>query len=116
MVAKNAGLILGRALSIMGPDRVISTVTAAKMGDVKHRGGMFRVVTACRMLQEVSIWLPYLDSNDAPKTTRSKNVVIGERWIRPAVSCTPTNPAGYLLALLVVSARKPSSEQGHRAV
>ena len=29
------------------------------------------------MVQEVSFYLPYLDSNDAPKTTHRKSVVIG---------------------------------------
>ena len=41
------------------PDRAVSTATAAKIGDVKRRGGMFRVATSgcdcVQMLQEVSI-------------------------------------------------------------
>ena len=83
------------------------------MGDVKRRAGMFRVVIACRCCKTFPFSFLKVDSNDAPKTTRRKNVVIGESWIRLAVSCILTNPVGYLLALLAVSARKPSSEQGH---
>ena len=98
---------------LLGPDRSVSTVTAAKMGDVKRRAGMFRVVIACRCWKTFPFSFLKVDSNDAPKTTRRKNVVIGESWIRLAVSCILTNPVGYLLALLAVSARKPSSEQGH---
>ena len=38
-------------------------------------------------------------------------MVMGERWIRRAVNCTPTNPADYLLALLAVSgASHPQSK------
>ena len=73
---------------------------------------MFRVVTACRCCKRFPFSFHMVDSNDAPKTTRRKNVVMGGSWIRLVVNCIP-NPAGYMLALLAVSERKPSSEQGH---
>ena len=55
------------------------------MSDVKRRGGMFGVVTkipllnncdCVQMVPEIFLYLPYLDSNDAPKTTDRKSVVI----------------------------------------
>ena len=54
-----------------------------------------------------------VDSDNAPKTTHRKNVVIGESWIRLVVNCILTNLAGYVLAMLAVNARKRTSEQGH---
>ena len=74
---------------------------------------MFRVVNACRCCKRIPFSFHMVDSNDALKTTRRKNVVKGESWIKLVVNCILINPAGYLLALLAVSARKPSSEQGH---
>ena len=56
----------------IGPDRAVSTVTAAKMGDVKRRGGMFRVVTAYRCCKRFPFSFHIVYSNDAPKTTRRK--------------------------------------------
>ena len=73
---------------------------------------MFRVVTACRCCKRFPFRFHMVDSDDAPKTTRRKNAVIGESWIRLVVNCILTNPAGYLLALLAVNARKAATEQG----
>ena len=73
---------------------------------------MFGVVTACRCRKRFP-FRGMVDSNDAPKTTRRKNAVIDDSWIRLVFNYILTNPAGYPLALLAVSARKPSSEQGH---
>ena len=73
-------------------------------------------VTACRCCKRFPFSFHMVDSNDAPKTTRRKNVVIDLSPVRVGlvVNCNIlTNPGGYLLALLAVSARKPSSEQGH---
>ena len=86
-------LYMNHIMALIG---LISTVTAAKLGDVKRRGGMFRVVTACRCCKRLPFSFHVVDSNDAPKTTRRKNVVIAESWIRPVVNCILTNPAGYL--------------------
>ena len=74
---------------------------------------MFRVVTAYRCCEKFPFNFHMVDSDDAPETTHRKNVVIGGSWIRLVVNCILTNSAGYLLALLAVSARGPSSEQGH---
>ena len=76
-------------------------VTAAKVGDVKRRGGMFGVV---------SLYLPYLEHNDAPKTTQRKSVVIGAFSLErhccldmkakgktPAVSARSHNPEHSVL-------------------
>ena len=74
---------------------------------------MFRVVTVCRCFKRFPFSFHTVDSDDAPKITRRKNAVIGHSWIRLVINCILTNPAGYLLALLAVNARKPTSEQGH---
>ena len=66
-----------------------------------------------QMLQGIPLSFHIVDSNDAPKTMRRKNVVIGESWTRLVVNYILTNPAGYLLALFAVSAFKPCSERGH---
>ena len=52
---------------------------------------MFRVVTACRCCKRSPFSFHMVDSNDSPKATRRKNVVISEGWIRLAVSCILKN-------------------------
>ena len=74
---------------------------------------MFRVVTACICCKRFPFSFHMVENDDALKTTRRKNMEIGESWIKLVVNCILTNPTGYLLALLAVNTRKPTSEQGH---